>query len=596
MTRRTTQSRRGVAIIIVLTMISIALAVSYAMIRTQITTTQVQSNSGRRLEARSAAMAGLAAGIRKMHLNAWGGVGTTLTGSVDSNDSYSVTFTAGDDSLTVASPNYSDWHVRVTVVSTGTSVSPANSQISSSHQAKAVVQLVPRALGSQPTNWSQVASYTVYQTNNGQFTMQVPGRIEGALRLQGSVQLGNNYSWSSSARSRYFSDLNAMRTARNEVQTVTVSNASGGTYRLQFNGATTSNISYNASSSAVQTALCNLGTIGSSNVSVSGNNGGPYTVTFMSSLGNQNVSQMTTSSVSLVGSGASVSVNLVTQGSVGYGDYRPLVGPISLPTSATDATNLALISALGVTTSNINVAAMSLSLPTTLPTYRIYTGGPTYNVPQVSSNLSNTTLAPNPTTNPLGIYFCGQNTTLGSNVAVNGTLITAGDMNLTGSNVGFTPVNLRPLSGTSTPIRLPAAVARQNLTIASGASSAVNGFLLVGQRFDVNAGVEATSFALNGRLVTNEFVLDRRNEWNFSGTSWNWLYAFFLSQYSDQDAIQFFPVYVAYVGCNPIPTLTLRPDPSSLTEHWQNLANPIYVAHASDPGLRWDVIRMETGD
>lgn len=66
--------------------------------------------------------------------------------------------------------------------------------------------------------------------------MQVPGRIEGSVRLQGTVQLANGLNWTTAARTRYFGDLNAMRSANNEVQTVTVSNATGGLFQLTFNG------------------------------------------------------------------------------------------------------------------------------------------------------------------------------------------------------------------------------------------------------------------------------------------------------------------------------------------------------------------------
>lgn len=594
MKRRKQDSRHGMAIIVVLTMISIALAVSYAMLRTQTMTSQVQSNNDRRVNARNAAMAGLAAGIRKMHLNSWAGVDTSISGSLSNLDSYTVTYAAGDESLSLGSADYSNWHIRVTVAATGKSISPTNSQACSTHVMKAVVQLVPRQLGAQPTSWPNVNSYSLYQTSNGQFTMDVPGRIEGAVHLQGAVRLGTGLSWSSSARSRYFSDLNSMRSGYNEVQVVTVNNASWGQFRLTFNGATTSNINYNASAYTVRAALSALATIGGSNVDVAGNNGGPYTVTFVGALANQNVSQMTAQNVSLWGSSTSVSVSLQTQGSAGYLDCRPLTGPVSLPTSSSDSTNLSLLASLGLTTNNIGVSSsMSLNLPNSLSTYRIYTGGPTYHVPQVSSNLINTSLAPDPQTNPLGIYFCAGSSTVCNNVTIAGTLITGSSMTFCGENVVVQPVGLWPLSGTTTPVRLPVLVARENFRTDTMLSAAVSGLILVGQQFLIDEGEAGASFSVTGRVVTNEFVLKRRTSWNYSSYIWSLLYSMFNSQ-NDDDGTPFFPIYLAYYACNPNPTLTVRADPSSLTDHWQNLANPIYVAHPSDPGLCWDLIRTES--
>lgn len=593
MKRRLASHRRGMAIILVMTMISIAMAVSYAMMRTQATTVQVQANSERRGQARNAAMAGLAAGLRRMHSSAWEGVNTTLLGTLGNLDSYSVQFTPGDSTLAPSDPDYMLAHLRVTLVSTGISVSQANSQVSSRFTVKAVVQLVPRQLGAEPVGWSNVRNFTLYQTGTGQFSMAVPGQVQGPVRLQGEVALAEDLNWSDSATTRYFSDLNVMRTARNEIQSVAVNNATGGQFRLQFSGATTSNLNYNASAASVQSALRALATIGSGNVSVAGNNGGPWTVTFVNGLASQNVSQIVAMNVSLSGGSASVSTDLITQGSGGYPDCRPLTGPVSLPTSATDATNLALLGSLGVTTNNINVSnAMSLPLPSTLASYRIYTGGPTYSVPQVSANLISTTLAPDPVTNPLGIYFCPSSMTVCNNVSVAGTLIGGTSITVCGHNVNFVPLNLWPLAGSSTPVRLPAMVARQTVRTDTTLSATVNGFVIAGQQFLFDVGSRSASFALNGRLVTNEFVLRRRNEWNLPANTWGWLFSWFNQQLGATNTTPFYPIYLAYWAFNPNPALTIRPDTSEVTEHWQDLTTPIYVRHPDDPGLRWDVLSI----
>lgn len=62
--------------------------------------------------------------------------------------------------------------------------------------------------------------------------------------------------------------------------TVTLGSPSAGNFTLTFNGATTGNLAYNASSSTVKTALAGLNDAWSaSDWTVTGSNGGPFTVT-----------------------------------------------------------------------------------------------------------------------------------------------------------------------------------------------------------------------------------------------------------------------------------------------------------------------------
>ncbi|MDW8267412.1 MAG: autotransporter-associated beta strand repeat-containing protein, partial [Gemmataceae bacterium] len=78
----------------------------------------------------------------------------------------------------------------------------------------------------------------------------------------------------------------------NEVGTITLSGATGGTFQIGFNGATTGALAFNATAAAVQSALEALTTIGAGNVAVTGSAGGPYTVTFQGALGSANQSPL----------------------------------------------------------------------------------------------------------------------------------------------------------------------------------------------------------------------------------------------------------------------------------------------------------------
>lgn len=86
-----------------------------------------------------------------------------------------------------------------------------------------------------------------------------------------------------------------------EVQTVTITGTpTGGTFTLTFGGQTTAGIAYNAAPAAVRTALEALSSVAVGDLTVTGSNGGPYSVTFTGQLtGDQPV--MTASGASLTG-------------------------------------------------------------------------------------------------------------------------------------------------------------------------------------------------------------------------------------------------------------------------------------------------------
>jgi hypothetical protein len=88
----------------------------------------------------------------------------------------------------------------------------------------------------------------------------------------------------------------------NEAQTVTISGGvTGGTFTLSFGGNTTAAIAWNATALTVQGALENLASIGEGNVLVTGNAGGPWTVTFQGTLGDAPQVLLTHNIASLTG-------------------------------------------------------------------------------------------------------------------------------------------------------------------------------------------------------------------------------------------------------------------------------------------------------
>jgi len=97
-----------------------------------------------------------------------------------------------------------------------------------------------------------------------------------------------------------------------EVQSILISNATGGTWTATFNGQTTTALSYNAGSNVLQNALAALSTIGLGNVQV--NNNSPYVVSFLGNLQHAAQSMLTVNASGLTGTGIAIAILEVTQG------------------------------------------------------------------------------------------------------------------------------------------------------------------------------------------------------------------------------------------------------------------------------------------
>lgn len=103
-----------------------------------------------------------------------------------------------------------------------------------------------------------------------------------------------------------------------EIQTVTVTGSpTGGHFKLAFEGQQTGNIVPTATAAAVEERLLALNTIPAGAVAVTGNAGGPWTVTFQGALGSQNVPSLTATSSLTGGTAPSVAIATPTPGVVG---------------------------------------------------------------------------------------------------------------------------------------------------------------------------------------------------------------------------------------------------------------------------------------
>lgn len=125
----------------------------------------------------------------------------------------------------------------------------------------------------------------------GSFTTPGAGPVVKGFQLGDSRQLmmvstdpGNAYA----IQQISYQDL--ATNGPNEIDVVTITGApTGGTFTVTVKNvantsATTAGIAFNASAATVQTAMRGLSTVGGTNASVAGSNGGPWTITFAPSL------------------------------------------------------------------------------------------------------------------------------------------------------------------------------------------------------------------------------------------------------------------------------------------------------------------------
>lgn len=101
----------------------------------------------------------------------------------------------------------------------------------------------------------------------------------------------------------------------NEVQTLTVTGApTGGTFTITFSGQTTGAIAYNATAAVVQTALEALSNVAPGGVTVTGNAGGPWTLTYGGQYLGEDVAAVTTTESFTGGTTPDITIATTTAG------------------------------------------------------------------------------------------------------------------------------------------------------------------------------------------------------------------------------------------------------------------------------------------
>ncbi len=558
----TIPARRGVAVLLVLLMVIVAMALSYAVMREQSTATTLQSNAGLGMSARQAALAGMSVALKNMQSSSWAGVATSLNRSLGTNAQFQVTFTTGDPSLTAGQPGYSDFPYRVTVVSIGTATDPGNPSRVSSYTIQAVVHLVPRALAAEPANWTTMCGYTLYQWTSGNFKVNIPYRVQGPVRVQQQLQLSRAdgaspwYGWNKDTRTQYLGDLYKMFTP-------------GSSDFRPFNGPISLPYSSQAGSDV---ALLNT-TMGIPT----------------SDVAQQNINNwMTNASVTsyqLYPGGKVYSVPSLSQ-SLQNTTLAP--DPIANPAGIFYRPGgLCLYN-------NVSIQGTVITQGNSTGDLLIY-GTNVHLQPVDLPALQGTTAAVE-----LPVAVLGDNLTLeaGANASLAGLVAAGSDLDvLTDTQYGASTWTVAASqNGTALESYLQSHLTTFSATeihrmVLAGCVK-INGVVgLTSSNVATGQTVEACTRIFLGRAFAKNVTVYGRTEWYQWSGLWSYLYNLFTSQLSNAHPITLFPVWLQDVlGLQPEPQYGLWPDPLNPYYHWWNPQNTIYVPNPSDGGLRWDLL------
>lgn len=108
--------------------------------------------------------------------------------------------------------------------------------------------------------------------------------------------------------------------SQNEIQSIYLDNATGGTFTLTFRGHTTGTIAYNANAATVTTALEDLATVDDVTVTGAGSDSDPWLIEFVGDHEGNNVDQLTSDITNLTGT-SDPSISITTTQSGAGGDH-----------------------------------------------------------------------------------------------------------------------------------------------------------------------------------------------------------------------------------------------------------------------------------
>ncbi len=280
----------------------------------------------------------------------------------------------------------------------------------------------------------------------------------------------------------------------------------------------------------------------------------------------------------------------------GHADWRPFTGPVYFRFDEQDAQAYALIdTALQVNTIDTTSASTFVwQSNDAVMSYQLFPGGKVYDIETVSANLANIELAPNIMTNPAGLFSRSRSVQIRDGATIRGSLFTRGDGSsdivVQGNDIRLEPMDLPPLDGASDPVQLPVLVSAGDISFGNGTEAVLKGLVMARDDFNVTTTQQnQMSLSLEGHIACGNLIVGHRTSWNSSKFWWNFVWSLFWLQRSE--GIQWFPALLSLTDLDIKPQITIVPDTRSIRYHYYHPTQPIYVPHADDDGLRWNVVR-----
>jgi len=168
----------------------------------------------------------------------------------------------------------------------------------------------------------------VNDTLSADDTVMMIDTIAGMVDSATVVQVGTRFTVVGDAATTFkVTDSNS-----NERQTVTLTNATGGTFTLTFDGQPTGNIAYDADGAAVQSAMEGLSNVDVGDVAVTGVSGGPHTVEFKGQYLGIDVGTMVADGALLTGTTPTADVAVLNPGATTWQlTFTPAIQTGSVP-------------------------------------------------------------------------------------------------------------------------------------------------------------------------------------------------------------------------------------------------------------------------
>jgi hypothetical protein len=631
--------RNGSAIIIVMFVLGLTMTLSYSMIRMQHSVATVHLNHNLSGSAKRTATSAAMIALKHVKDGTWGGFGTTISGSLSSTESYEITYTAGDSSLTSSDPEWSDNPYRMTITITATGAVKIQGDLQFPKNYPSADKVIgskllivvgdASSLTSQESarqtafiNWGFAVDLITASATQSAYDAKIAANqaayiSEEILPTDVGTKLTNASIGILNEQLNLYDELNISNAGS------TISEKWGwvidnthyitegfkiGEHKFTTDNQSQAYLGGNIAAGAqvlIRWAEKSRDGLAVMEAGATDNNGGTFAgrrviLPFVGDAFNftklvtsvETITQRSIQWASATTQRKKFLSDLATMALSSSTDNRPFNGAISIDESTqTDSEVIErLDNWLQLSVSNVptTLPNSDWALPSRISKYQLFEGGPYYKVQYISSSRQTSDLLADPATNSLGIFVRAGDLGITSGVTVRGTLIVTGKVIMSGTGVPLGPVELSPLDGTTAPIRLPSLVCN-DLEIAAAGGCNITGLVAIFERFLAHNSSLDNAVEINGRLVFGtSFTIEEHDSW--ASVDFASLYKSFAAQ----STTSYFPEWFEKTQSLTLsPRVSIQPDSTEITYHWIDPAQgaAVFVPKSGSSNISLEFVR-----